>query len=213
MNRPCGDCRRRSVEVADDLGECPHRCRVALATPHARARYRGVMPENLPTTRKLPTMGTPWRGRTRCGSQLATASRLSNSPLPCAAPRSVTSTSSDVRVRSIAADLATELKEAKISVGYLRAKRFDNIEVNPRTLGVEPRWMLRRPEVLAVSPCGSAFGTVRRDAAGWVARVAPPPRSADTCSGPRLVSPPCEARSSASASSCGPTFVPRSRRA
>jgi hypothetical protein len=43
----------------------------------------------------------------------------------------------------------------------------------------EPNWPARRPEVLAMSPCGSAFGSVRLQASGWSAHVVPPPRSPD----------------------------------
>lgn len=43
----------------------------------------------------------------------------------------------------------------------------------------EPNWPARRPEVLAVSPCGSAFGVIRPSGPGWTVAVVPPPRSAD----------------------------------
>lgn len=40
-------------------------------------------------------------------------------------------------------------------------------------------WPSKRPGGMSLSPCGSAFGTIRRTSAGWEATVVPPPRSPD----------------------------------
>jgi len=41
-----------------------------------------------------------------------------------------------------------------------------------------PDWPSKRPGVFGLSPCGSAFGTIRHSPAGWTATVVDPPRQA-----------------------------------
>jgi len=43
----------------------------------------------------------------------------------------------------------------------------------------EPNWPSKKPGVVALSACGSAFGIVRRAHGVWTATVQPPPRGAD----------------------------------
>jgi len=39
-----------------------------------------------------------------------------------------------------------------------------------------PDWPSNKPGVFGLSPCGSAFGTIRRSPTGWTATVVDPPR-------------------------------------
>lgn len=43
----------------------------------------------------------------------------------------------------------------------------------------ESNWPTKRPGMFAISPCGSAFGVLRRSQNAWGATVVPPPRSPD----------------------------------
>lgn len=40
----------------------------------------------------------------------------------------------------------------------------------------EPRWPAKRPGMMAISPCGSAFGRVYREPTGWRAVLTRPPQ-------------------------------------
>lgn len=40
----------------------------------------------------------------------------------------------------------------------------------------QPDWPSKRPGVFGLSPCGSAFGTIRHSPTGWTAAVVDPPR-------------------------------------
>jgi len=43
----------------------------------------------------------------------------------------------------------------------------------------QPDWPSKRPGVIGLSPCGSAFGTLHYSTSGWAATVVAPPRSPD----------------------------------
>ena len=43
----------------------------------------------------------------------------------------------------------------------------------------EPNWPSKKPGLVALSACGSAFGNVRKAGAVWTATVEPPPRAPD----------------------------------
>lgn len=64
-------------------------------------------------------------------------------------------------------------------VVLLVASRTSGGEMEFNAVVEQPDWPAKRPGVIGLSPCGSAFGTIQHAPTGWVATVVQPPQSPD----------------------------------